>query len=187
MSIFQQAMSRIADFVCSPRKIRLRYNVHSRIARTVSDDIERLIQDNRDGQTYRCALAHWTHAERPTLERYLGTVSLCRIDGPLQDAPADYPQASYLPLGGLIQTPGVTAHLTPFEADALQDRIQEAIEREIVGWTREHRLYDLPPVPAEYNRAPADRAAMALIENWTPDVGQSCDEPPARQEGSDHV
>ncbi|TRO89479.1 hypothetical protein FKB34_14570 [Glycocaulis profundi] len=187
MSIFQQAMNRIAGFLCSPRKTRLCYVVDSRIARTVSADIKRLIQDNPDGLTYRCAIAHWTHAERPPLARYLGSVSLCRIDGPLQDAPADYSQTSYLPLGGLIQTPGVTAHLTPFEAHALQDRIQKAIEREIVGWTREHRLYDLPPVPAQYHRQSADRVAMALIADWTPDGSQSGAGPRAMREGSDHV
>lgn len=187
MSIFQQAMNRITDFVCSPRKTRLRYNVDSRIARVVSDDIERLIQDNRDGQTYRCAIAHWTHAERPPLAYYLGSVSLCRIDGPLQEAPADHPEAWYLPLGGLIETPGVQAHLSPFEAHALQARIKEAIEREITGWAREHRLYDLPPVPAQYDRRSADRAAMALIASWTPDNNQPGVKRHAMREGSDHV
>ncbi|MPS71344.1 MAG: hypothetical protein E2586_22970 [Novosphingobium sp.] len=169
MPVFRDIMLRLSRPFFLYRSVTLRFRTDARTARFVAPLIERLISDDRDGETYRCAIAHWHHAERPALERYLGSVSLCRIDGPLQEAPADYPDGWLVPLGGLIETPGATAHLTPFEAASIQHRIQEAIEREIVDWSREHRLYDLPPVPAHHNRPSADRAAMALIVNWTAD------------------
>jgi hypothetical protein len=66
----------------------------------------------------------------------------------------------------LILSPGVTAHLNPFEADALRDHMRQAIEDAIVVWVREHDLYSLPPVPEQFDRRKADRKAKALIAAW---------------------
>jgi hypothetical protein len=161
MSIFHRVLDRLADSIYSRQKVRLRFDVHYRIAQSVIADIERLIQDNRDGATYRCTIAHWTHAERPPLAVYQGTSSFCRIDGPLQWT-EHYP----FPLGGLILSPGVTAHLNPFEAEELDKRMQRAIEDTILAWVREHDLYALRPVPAEIDRQAADRTAKAMIAQW---------------------
>lgn len=186
MSFFRDVILRLSRPTFLYRTVTLRFRTDARTARFVAPLIERLISDDRDGETYRSAIAHWHRAERPTLERYLGSVSLCRIDGPLQDAPADYPDGWFVPLGGLIETPDTTAHLTPFEAASIQHRIREAIEREIHDWSREHKLYDIPPIPAQYDRSSADSAAKALIANWTPDYYQS--HPPLRtvEGGTNH-
>ena len=168
------------------RECEVRFRANARIATLVAPLVEKLLTYDADGETYRWAIGHWCLAERPPLERYIGTESRCRIDGPLQEAPAGYPNSS-LPLGGLINTPGVTAHLTPFEAHALQIRIQEAIEREILDWSNEHGLYDLPRGPAYFDREPADRAAKALIASWTPESAQSGPVSRATQGGSDHA
>jgi hypothetical protein len=69
-------------------------------------------------------------------------------------------------LGGLILTSGVTAHLNPFEAEALHKRMQKAIEETVFTWACEHDLYALRHVPDEIDRAVADPAAKALIAAW---------------------
>lgn len=130
--------------------------------------------------------AHWRRADRSPLERYLGTGSLCRIDGPLQDAPADYPYDFILPSGGLIETPGVTAHLTPFEADAIWKRIQEAIEGEIVRWTSEQGLYDNPRLPPRCDEGHGDDGTVAQIADWTPDAPKPGTPHQSMKGGSDH-
>lgn len=186
MSFFRNVMFRLSRPSSSYRTVTLRFRTDARTAQFVAPLIERLISDDCDGETYRCAIAHWHRVDRPPLQRYLGSVSLCRIDGPLQEAPADYPDGWFVPLGGLIETPGATAHLTPFEAASIEHRIREAIEREIVDWSREHKLYDIPPIPAQNDRSSADSAAKALIVNWTPDNDQN--RPPLRttEGGTNH-
>src|SRR3546814_7925120 len=82
-------------------------------------------------------LAEWPVNERPPLYVHRGVVSTLRVDGPLQDA-----GRTYLPLGGLIETPFVTAHLDPVEAQRLDSQVQEAIEQTIDDWICEHRLYE---------------------------------------------
>lgn len=186
MSAFRNLIKRLGRRFCSERSVVLRFRTDARTARFAAPLISKLLDDHRDGETYRCVISHWHHAERPPLERYLGSVSLCRIDGPLQEAPADYPDGWFVPLGGLIETPGATAHLTPFQAASIQHRIQEAIEREIVDWSREHRLYDLPLVQAHRNRPSADHAAVALIVNWTSDSDQPRGRLRTLDGGTDH-
>jgi hypothetical protein len=179
-------MKHLGHRLRSERSVVLRFRTDARTARFAAPLITKLLNNHRDGETYRCAIAHWHHAERPPLERYLGSISLCRIDGPLQEAPADYPDGWFVPLGGLIETPGATAHLTPFEAASIQHRIREAIEREILDWCREHKLYDIPPIAAQYDRSSADSAAKALLANWTHENYQS--PPPLRtvEGGTNH-
>lgn len=169
MPIFGDTSHRIADWWFAPRRVTLRFRTDPRTARFAVPLVEKLLADNRDGATYRSAIAHWVHSQRPPLEYYLGSISMCRIDGPLQDAPVAYPHGYFVPLGGLIETPGATVHLSPFQADALRNRIRAVIEGAIVGWTKEHRLYDIQPVDPRYERGPADAAAKAQIANWKPE------------------
>ncbi|WP_197277124.1 hypothetical protein [Sphingomonas profundi] len=196
MPVFRSIIARLRHRLLLEGNVTIHLRADARTARYALPLIRKLLADDEDGETYRCAIAHWHHMGRPPLERYLGSVSLCQIDGPLQDAPAAYSHGWFLPLGGLIETPGVTAHLTPFDADAIRRRIQDAIEREIVGWATEHALYDSPPVVSEYDRASADRAAKDMIADWKeestsrPD-GCCLDEPAgamcaACRKGSDH-
>lgn len=186
MRIFHDLMYRLRRRNAS-KKIELCFSADAHIARFAAPLIDKLLADDPNGKTYRCTIAHWHLAERPPLALYLGSLSRCRIDGPLQDAPADYPNGCHLPLGGLLNTPGVTAHLTPFEAKALQHHIQEAIEREIVAWANEHQLYDRPRGPAAIDRQSADLVAKAQIASWTPESGRSVAVPQGLQSGSDHV
>lgn len=196
MSVFRNIIARLRHRLFLEGNVTIHFRADARTARYALPLIKKLLADDEDGETYRGAIAHWHHSERPPLDRYMGSVSFCRIDGPLQDAPTVYPHGWFLPLGGLIESPGVTAHLTPFEADAIRRRIEDAIEREIVGWVTEHRLYDKPPVPSHYDRASADHAAKRVIADWRgenlgrPDdccgdepAGAMCD---ACRKGSDH-
>lgn len=161
MSIFRRALDRFADFRWTGRKVTLHFTADYRIARFTLPLIKRLVADDDDGETYRCSIAQWTIDERPPLHIHRGEVSSLRIDGPLQNA-----GMSYLPLGGLIESPGVTAHLDPVAADRLDRRVQEAVERTIRDWIAEHGLYDQSRQRREIDRPKADREARAVIAQW---------------------
>lgn len=161
MSIVHRALDRLADFIWTGRKVTLRFTAEYRTACFALPLIKKLLAEGEDGETYRCSIAHWHLGERPTLHVHRGEVSTVRIDGPLQNA-----GTSYLPLGGLIESPGVTAHLDPVEADRLDRRVQEAIERTIRDWIIEHGLYDQPRARREIDRRKADREARAVIARW---------------------
>src|SRR3546814_1467720 len=119
-------------------KFALRLN--ARMARYVIPLIEKLCRDDCDGDAYRVAVRHWHRAERPVLDLFQGPVSLLRIDGPRNHV-GDY----LFPLGALIESPGVTAHLAPFEARELESRVRQAIEQENLLWIAETTLPDRLP------------------------------------------
>src|SRR3546814_19252526 len=81
----------------------------------------------------------------------------------ISDWSSDVCSSDLLPLGGLIETPFVTAHLDPVEAQRLDSQVQEAIEQTIDDWICEHRLYDRPRARREIDRATADPEARAVI------------------------
>ena len=186
MSIFHRALDRLADYIWTGRKVTLRFTAEYRTACFALPLIKKLLAEDEDGETYRCSITHWHLGERPPLHIHRGEVSTIRIDGPLQNA-----GTSYLPLGGLIESPGVTAHLDPVETDQLDRRVQEAVERTIREWIIEHGLYNQPRPRREIDRRKADREARAVIARWVTEHfgGQE----PAQQsasgsnaEGSDH-
>jgi hypothetical protein len=164
MSIFRRLMDRLAHRLWAGRKVTLRFTADYRIAGFTLPLIERLLLDDDDGETYRSSIAQWMLDERPSLHTYRGELSCLRIDGPLQKA-----GMSYLPLGGLIEAPGVTAHLNPVEAHQLDGRVQEAIEKTILNWIIEHGLYDQPRQHREIDRHKADREARVIIARWVAD------------------
>ena len=161
MSIFHRALDRLADFIWTGRKVNLRFTAEYRTACYAVPLINKLLAEGEDGDTYRTALVPWHEAERPPLASYQGDTSRCRIEGPWQEAGRDW-----VPLGGLILSPGVTAHLDPFEAQALHEKMQQAIEAVIRAWVEDHDLTALPPVPEHFDRRGADRKAKALIAAW---------------------
>lgn len=161
MSIFHRALDRLADFIWTGRKVNLRFTAEYRTACYAVPIIKKLLAEGADGDAYRVALIPWHEAERPPYASYEGNISRCRIDGPLQEAGLDW-----LPLGGLILSPGVTAHLDPFEARALHEKMQQAIEGVILTWVRDHDLTAQPPVPEHFDRRRADRKAKAMIAAW---------------------
>jgi hypothetical protein len=161
MPIFPRAFDRIADFLWPDRKVTIRFTVDFRIARFTLPLIRRLIADDDDGETYRCSIAQWTLNERPPLHVHRGEVSSLRIDGPLQNA-----GTTHLPLGGLIESPGVTTHLDPVETDRLDRQVQAAVEQTIRNWIDDHGLYFLPRSSREFDRSEADQKARAVIARW---------------------
>lgn len=161
MTIFHRALDKLADFLWTDRIVTMHFRADYRIARFALPLIQRLLADNEDGETYRCSIAQWTINERPTLHVHRGGISTLRIDGPLQNA-----GGTYLPLSGLIEAPQVTAHLDPIEADLLDSRVQEAIDRTLHEWIVKHHLYDQPRQCREIDRQEADREARAIIARW---------------------
>lgn len=170
MSVFRKAMDRLADLLRHDRQITYRAIIDTRVAPYVTPLLDRIVADDEDGDTLRIALIPWQRGERPPIALYLGDLSTCRIDGPWQAA-GDHS----FPLGGLILSPGVTAHLNPFEAQALYKHMGKAIEDATVAWVRDHDLHSLRPVPEEIDRKLADRAAKAMIAAWV--AGQRKAEP----------
>lgn len=161
MSALRCTLDRLADLLRRDRKIIYRACINARIAPYVTPLLDKIVADDEDGDTIRDALIPWKRAERPSIAIYCGDVSTCRIDGPWQVA-----DGHLFPLGGLIVTRGITAHLNPVEAQALYKRMQRAIEDTTRAWVHEHNLYSLGHGPAEIDREVADPAAKAMIMAW---------------------
>ncbi|MDD2876454.1 MAG: hypothetical protein PHT60_04395 [Acidiphilium sp.] len=114
--------------------------------------IEKLTRDDTVGETYRFAVALWHRWDVPPLNVYLGTASLFRIDGP----PSITDERGYRPAGGLVETPGLTANLSPEEAHDLDNRIMVAIETTIRNWADETMDGRWKITPQHQHRGPED-------------------------------
>ena len=168
MPIIDRALDRLADFLWTGRKVTLRFTAEYRTACFALPLIKKLLAEGEDGEAYRIALIDWLRAERPPLALYHGTSSFCRIDGP-----REWVEDRSFPLGGLILSPGVTAHLDPFEARELHDHMKWTIEQAIWAWVADHNLDALPPVTVEIDRGKADREAKAMIADWAARQGDA--------------
>jgi hypothetical protein len=142
-------------------QITVRYRAHYPVFQSAHQLILKLIEDNEDGDTRRGSLVDWLRAERPVIVAHRGTTSLFRIDGPRQHIGREV-----FALGALIESPGVTAHLDPIATLHLEERVREAIEREILHWIAEHDLQSLRPVEARVNREIADPLAIKRMMAW---------------------
>ena len=126
MPVFQRIATRLHARFFPGDVATFTVRITPRIGRFVMPIIEKLIRDDKIGETYRFAVALWHRWDVPLLNVYLGTASLCRIDGPsITD------ERGYRAAGGLVETPGLTAHLSPNEAHDLDNRIKAAIETTI--------------------------------------------------------
>jgi len=161
MPLFRKAVDRLSDLLRRDGKVIYRAVLNARVAPYTVPLLDKIVADDEDGETLRISLIPWKQAERPPIAIYRGDSSTCRIDGPWQVS-----GSHWFPIGGLILTPGVTAHLDPFDALALHEKMQQAIEDTILAWARDHDLYALSPVPETINRRLADRAAKAMIAAW---------------------
>jgi hypothetical protein len=191
MPSIRNSVDRLAARLRGRSYVTLRFTIHQRLAPIVEPVIERLLPFNDEGETYRCSISHWMLDERPVLHTHRGVISTLRVDGPLQNA-----GETYLPLGGLIEAPHVTAHLDPLAARQLDNRLQDAIDRVIEDWVVEHGLYEQPRQHREIDRTRADREAKRIIAAWVSDAERlitvsdhtSADTPCAVcREGSDHA
>jgi hypothetical protein len=142
--------------------LKVPYRSHWRAMMMAHPLIVLLIEDNIDGETRRASLAEWLRAERPVLALYRGTNSRLRVDGPRQTV--DYQAFA---MGSLLESPGVIARLDPVETLQLEQRVSDAIEREILGWIDEHGLRDNPPANPAIDRDNADHKAVARMFEWT--------------------
>lgn len=151
------------------RKVKLTFSTTARMANYVKPIINRLLLDNDDGDAYRYFVLSWKDSPRPPLASYRGIASSYRVDGPFQKTKL----GKFLPLGGLILSPSVTAHLNPIEAEELDTHIKIAVERTITAWIAGHGLYDLPPVSEEIDLHKANREAMEIIAHWEAQESQN--------------
>ncbi len=82
------------------------------IAEPMRPLIARMLADNADGFTYRCAIRHWQWSERPVAERFIGNHNVLRIDGPQLDI-----DGHKFPMGGMINGPAGWAKLDPIDLE----------------------------------------------------------------------
>ena len=151
MPVFQTIAARLHARFFPEDAVAFTVRTTPRIARFVKPIIEMLIRDNKIGETYRFAVAFWHRWDVPPLNVYLGTASLCRIDGPsISD------ESGYCPAGGLVETPGLTAHLSSDEAHDLDNRIKAAIETTIRDWADETMPGRWTTHPQHQHRGPED-------------------------------
>jgi hypothetical protein len=132
MPIFQNATARLHAWLFPDGDVIFTVRTRPRIAHFVLPIVEKLIGDDKVGETYRCAVAFWHRWNEPPLTIFQGTVSLCRIDGPLTKK-----KETYRPAGGLVETAGLTARLPSDEAHDLDQRLRAAIEKTIRDWAEE--------------------------------------------------
>ncbi|ABI62408.1 hypothetical protein [Granulibacter bethesdensis] len=151
MLVFQNIIARLHVRFLPEDVARFTVRTTPRIARFVTPIIEKLIRDDRTGETYRFAVALWQRWDVPPLNVYLGSSSLCRIDGP-----STLDESGYRPAGGLVETPGLTAHLSPDEAHDLDNRIKTAIETTIRNWADETNRGHWKTLPQHQYRGAED-------------------------------
>jgi hypothetical protein len=134
MFLLRAIMGRFGSYRVE-RLVALHFRATDRTARLAVPLIEKLLTDDKIGETYRCyAIIHWGRSKHPPLERFQGNTSLYRVNGPLQDHSGGGPGWYSLPAGGLVESPGITACLDPHDASELADVLRDAIDTAIVEW-----------------------------------------------------
>jgi len=161
MPVFRKAVDRLSASFRRDGKVTYSARIDARDARYLAPMLDRITAEGEDGDALRSFLIRSMRGERPPIVIYEGHTSTCRIDGPWQDV-----DRQWFPLGGLVLTLGTTAHLDPFEARALHQRMEQAIEVVIEAWARDQDLYSLPQANVAIDREVADPVAKAMIAAW---------------------
>ena len=136
MPVFQTSMARLRAWFSPIDDVTFTVRTSARISKSVIPAVEKLIRDDKNGETYRWAVALWSRWETPPLTLYQGEISLCRIHGPLLGS-----SNGYRPAGGRIETTGFEANLSSEEAYQLDQRLRQAIEQTIRRWAEEQQGY----------------------------------------------
>ena len=140
MPVFLSAFARLQSWLSPASDQTLSVKASARILRGVGPIIEKLIADDKIGESYRCATSHWFRYDVPPLAYYHGTTSTCVISGPLLEQ-----GKAYRPTGAIIETPGFDVRLPPEDAHDLDQQIQIAIENTIVDWVAEYQEREPAP------------------------------------------
>ncbi|MGX7344951.1 hypothetical protein ACWM9A_03380 [Acetobacter pasteurianus] len=143
MPVFLSAFARLQSWLSPASDQTLLVKAPARILRVVGPIIEKLITDDKIGESYRCATSHWFRYDVPPLAYYHGSTSTCVISGPLQEH-----GKAYRPTGAIIETPGLDVRLPPEDAHDLDQQIQQVIENTIVDWAADYleRIPDPEPI-----------------------------------------
>ena len=142
MPVFLSAFARLQSWLSPASDQTLSVKAPARILRGVGPIIEKLITDDKIGESYRCATSHWFRYDMPPLAYYHGSTSTCVISGPLLEH-----GKAYRPTGAIIETPGFDVRLPPEDAYDLDQQIQIAIESTIVDWVAEYQEREPAPEP----------------------------------------
>lgn len=93
--------------------------------------IEKLITDDKIGESYRCVTSHWFRYDVPPLAYHHDSISTCVISDLLAHGKA------CRPAGAIIETLGFDVRLPSEDAHDLDQQIRIAIESTIVDWIAE--------------------------------------------------
>lgn len=124
--------------------------------------IAKLLADDADGATYRCAIRHWEWSERPVAEQFIGRHNALRIDGPLTEV------GRYsFPMGGMINGLAGWRQLDPIETNELLFDLRAEIDVTINRWLLKNDNGQ-PPVwgRPEMDRNIEDPQAIARMVAW---------------------
>lgn len=155
MPVFLSAFARLQSWLSPASDQTLSVKAPARILRGIGPIIEKLITDDKIGESYRCATSHWFRYDVPPLAYYHGSTSTCVIFGPL----LKHGQA-YRPTGAIIETPGFDVRLPPEDAYDLDQQIQTAIENTIVDWVAEYHEREPAPEPLHPSGPTVDLDAL---------------------------
>ncbi|MBS0984890.1 hypothetical protein [Acetobacter thailandicus] len=163
MPVFLSAFARLQSWLSPASDQTLSVKAPARILRVAGPIIEKLIADDKIGESYRCSTIVRFRYNVPPLAYYHGTTSTCVISGPLLNH-----GKAYRPTGAIIETPGFDVRLLPEDAYDLDQQIQQAIENTIVDWVAEYQEREAapesrhPPAPAVNPDAILDDTAPVL-------------------------
>lgn len=155
MPVFLSAFAHLQSWLSPASDRTLSVKAPARILRVVGPIIEKLIADDKTGESYRCATSHWFRYDVPPLAYYLGSTSTCVISGPLLER-----GKAYRPKGAIIETPGFDVRLPPEDAYDLDQQIQIAIENTIVDWVAEYHEREPTPEPLHPSGPTVDLDAL---------------------------
>ena len=131
--------------------------VHAYDATRIASLIDRVADRGGDGVTYRTAIDHWLHHERPIIERAAGNTTSLIVEGPVHVA-----GATHYPLGAQLRIGRRWIDCYPHEANELTKLHSAAIDSVSLDWAmqRRNRFSDDPPTRL---RNIDDEAALDMI------------------------
>lgn len=131
---------------------------NEKIAREVQPLVDRLVQNNAHGESYRRTISHWPNFANPVDTIYSGNRNRLFVEGPRRRV-----GQLQFPAGGIFCVDGYMGHLNPVETLFLERKIKRAIESVLRDFKAS---YDLKSHPGQFNRFGTNRDADYFINIW---------------------
>tara|TARA_R110000787_G_scaffold97895_7_gene201749 strand:- start:2297 stop:2827 length:531 start_codon:yes stop_codon:yes gene_type:complete len=129
-----------------------------KIAAEVQPLVDRLVQNNAQGESYRRTISHWLNFANPVDTIYSGNRNRLFVEGPRRRV-----GQLRFPTGGIFTVDGYMAHLNPVETLFLERRIKRAIETALREFKQS---YDLKSHPGQIQTISNNKHADHFINLW---------------------